>query len=75
MSPPGGRLPVSKKKKKDFTPRNPLIWYLTRQSLSGLYQSIFAAEVRRIITLDVAMWCLPGVLGTGLQTVPVVMSA
>jgi hypothetical protein len=61
--------------KKDFTPRNLLIWYLTQRNLSGLHQSIFAAEARQNITLDVMMQCWPGLLDTGLQTVSVALSA
>jgi len=44
-----------------------LFWYLTRRNLSGLHQSIYSAEARQNITLDVVMR-LPGLLEIGLQT-------
>jgi hypothetical protein len=51
-----------------------LIRYLTRRNLSGLNQSIFSAEARQNITLDVAMR-VPGLLENGLQTVSFAKSA
>lgn len=44
-----------------------LIWYLTRRNLSGFHQSMFSAEARQNITLDVLM-CLTGLLEFGLKT-------
>jgi hypothetical protein len=51
-----------------------LIRYLTRRNLSGLHQSIFSAEARQNITLDVVM-CVPDLLENDLQTVSFAKSA